>query len=294
MLGLPAQKAFFSCAALFGIAEAGGLEGGAVFDHGIEDAGQLVGGGGDGRFGSELGADAAEPVAQCGLGSMKRLGRHAQGGGESVADLAGVGGEGAPSGDAVVGAKPQPRGEVFGGGELADIGADFTEERQGGLDAHSLHGGEIDPELVKEVLAHRFVHLLGGLLRGRRWWALTLVIEGIHALLDLLFAVGHEALVEAPCLEGLTQGEEVFLAPVAVQGFGNLGLALLASIVAVAGEHLGITLARHDGIEDCQAGHTGDVGDDVVQLHVHLVEGLLHAQQVLAGGAHEALTVARQ
>jgi len=89
---------------LFGIAEAGGLKRGAVFDHGIEDTGQFVGGGGDGRFGSKLGADAAEPVAQCGLRSMKRLCRHAQGGGESVADLAGVGGEGASAGDAVVGA----------------------------------------------------------------------------------------------------------------------------------------------------------------------------------------------
>ena len=58
-----------------------------MFDHGIEDTGQFVAGGGDGRFGSKLGADAAEPVAQGGLGSMKRLCRHAQGGGESVADL---------------------------------------------------------------------------------------------------------------------------------------------------------------------------------------------------------------
>ena len=40
--GLPAQKAFFSCAALFGIAEANGVEGGAVFDHGVKDAGQLL------------------------------------------------------------------------------------------------------------------------------------------------------------------------------------------------------------------------------------------------------------
>ena len=104
MLGLSAQEAFLFCAALFGIAEAARVEWGAVFDHGVEDAGQFVGGGGDGRFGSELGADAAEPVAQCGLRSMKRLGSHSQGGGEAVADLAGVGGEGASAGDAVVGA----------------------------------------------------------------------------------------------------------------------------------------------------------------------------------------------
>ena len=44
LLGLAAQKVFFSGATLFGIAEAAGLEWGAVLDHGIEDAGQLVGG----------------------------------------------------------------------------------------------------------------------------------------------------------------------------------------------------------------------------------------------------------
>jgi hypothetical protein len=32
---------------LFGIAEAGGVEGGAVFDHGVEDGGQFVGGSGE-------------------------------------------------------------------------------------------------------------------------------------------------------------------------------------------------------------------------------------------------------
>ena len=183
---------------------------------------------------------------------------------------------------------------MFGGGELADIGADFTEECQRGLDAHTLHGGEIHPELVEEVVAHRFVHLLGGLLRGRGWWALTVVIEGIHAFLDLFFAVRHEVLVEAPCFEGLTQGEEVLFAPVAVQGFGDLGLAFLAAVVTVAGEHLGVALARHDGVEDRQTGDTGNVGDDVVQLHVHLVECLLDAQEMLAGSAHEALAMAHE
>ncbi len=66
MLCLAAQEAFFSCATLFGVAEAVGVEGGAVFDHGVEDAGQFVCGGGDGGFGPKFGADAAEPVAQKG------------------------------------------------------------------------------------------------------------------------------------------------------------------------------------------------------------------------------------
>jgi hypothetical protein len=39
LLCLTAQEAFFSCATLIGIAEANGVEGGAVFDHGVKDAG---------------------------------------------------------------------------------------------------------------------------------------------------------------------------------------------------------------------------------------------------------------
>ncbi len=201
---------------------------------------------------------------------------------------------GAPAGDAVVRAQTQPRSKVFGACELAHVGADFAQERQDGLDAHSFDDGEIDSELGKEVLAHRFVGDLVSLLVRRRWGGLSLVFEGTYVPGDLLVAVGHELLVEAPGFEGLAQGKEMFLAPVAIEGFGDLSFALLATIVAMAGEHLGVALARHDGVEDGHTGEPGDVGNRVMQLHVHLVERLLHAQQVLAAGAHQALAVAHE
>jgi len=50
---------------------------------------------------------------------------------------------------------------VFRGCEPAHVGADFAHERQDGLDAYPFHGGEIETELGKEVLPHRFV---GGLV----------------------------------------------------------------------------------------------------------------------------------
>ena len=139
---------------------------------------------------------------------MERLGGHAKGGGETVADLAGVGRVGAPAGDAVVGAQAQPRGEVFGGGELAHVGAYFCEECQGCLDAHAFDGGQVDPELGEEVLTHRFVGSLVTLLVRWRRGLFFLVIESTHVLGDLLVTVGHELLVEMPCFEGLAQGEK--------------------------------------------------------------------------------------
>ncbi len=66
------------------------------------------------------------------------------------------------------------------------------------------------------------------------------------------------------------QGEEVFVAPVSQQRLGDLGFALLAAVVAVAGEHLGVARSRHDGVGDREAGDPGDFGDGMVQLHVHL------------------------
>jgi len=80
----------------------------------------------------------------------------------------------------------------------------------------------------------------------------------------LLIAVGHEVLVEAPRLQRLAQGEEVFLAPVSSQGFGDFRLALLATIVAQTGGRLGVALSGDDGIEDGQPGVASDVGDGVV------------------------------
>jgi hypothetical protein len=100
--------------------------------------------------------------------------------------------------------------------------------------------------------------------------------------------------MEAPGLQRLAPGEEVFLAPVSSQGFRDFRFALLATIVAQAGERLGIALSGDNCIENLQAGVAGDVGDGVVQLHVHLVERLLHPQQMLAGGAHQAIAVTHE
>ena len=125
---MAAQITLLASAAQIGVAEAIRIVGAAVFDHGVEDPGQFVGGGGEGRFGPQLGLQSPEPVAERGLGSVERLGSHTQGGGQPVVDLASVGGVGAAASDAVVRAQPQSRSEMLGGGKLAQVGADFAQE----------------------------------------------------------------------------------------------------------------------------------------------------------------------
>lgn len=55
-----------------------------------------------------------------------------------------------------------------------------------------------------------------------------------------------------------------------------------------------ITFTVENGIEDGQAGHSGDIADGVVDLHVHLIERFLNPEEMLAAGLHEAIAVAHQ
>ena len=50
----------------------------------------------------------------------------------------------------------------------------------------------------------------------------------------------------------------------------------VAPVIAQARQHLGVTLAGEDCADDPQAGCAGDVGDDVVELKIHLGQRLLH------------------
>ena len=50
----------------------------------------------------------------------------------------------------------------------------------------------------------------------------------------------------------------------------------VAPIIAQARQHLGVTLAGEYCADDPQTRCAGDVGDDVVELKVHLCQGLLH------------------
>ena len=54
----------------------------------------------------------------------------------------------------------------------------------------------------------------------------------------------------------------------------------VATVMAQARQHVGVALAGEDGADDAQAGGAGDVDDDVVELKIHLRQGLLHVLDV--------------
>lgn len=113
------------------------------------------------------------------------------------------------------------------------------------------------------------------------------ILEREQAIFSAGIAGGDLLTVEVKEFDGLAQGEEVFLAPIVLEGKGNGGLVILAAVIAQAGELVRVPLAVEDGAEDAHASDAADIADDVVKLEVHLVEGLLHVLNVVGGVADE-------
>ena len=91
--------------------------------------------------------------------------------------------------------------------------------------------------------------------------------------------------------EHLLEAKQMLGAPIALQGALDGGVVSLDAAVAKFGQGGAITLAGDDGAQDGLSGVAHDVADDVVQLHVHLGEDLLHALDMatLVGQQHVAV-----
>src|SRR3954453_20051581 len=61
--------------------------------------------------------------------------------------------------------------------------------------------------------------------------------------------------------------------------------------VTKGGQFGGIPFSGQDGVHDRQAGYSGKVADNVMDLDIHLVESFLHVLDVNSGHPHQALAV---
>ena len=93
-------------------------------------------------------------------------------------------------------------------------------------------------------------------------------------------------MVELVQLMRLPKLEEMFGPPRPFQRQGNLSLSVMTSLIAQSGQLDGIALALQDGTDDQHAGHPRDVADDLRQLDIHLLQGLLHVLDMTGGVAH--------
>ena len=151
-------------------------------------------------------------------------------------------------------------------------------------------------------MLHRCPGSAGGRVRlrgpGGGWsGALTAggscLLERTDVGLDLLIALGDELLVVrvgAPCV---AQGEQMFAAPISLQSFEGWQ-AGFDPRVRQCRQARWVALSVQDGVGDGQATESGQIGDGVVQMDVHLVERLLHVQHAARGGLDQAVAMAQQ
>ena len=88
--------------------------------------------------------------------------------------------------------------------------------------------------------------------------------------------LGNLALVENVEIHGLFETEQMFRSIIAVQGAGDNLLAVLATLITQAGKDEWIALTSQNGFDDLHSGLSGDVGNHIGKLQIHLGQGLLH------------------
>ena len=95
--------------------------------------------------------------------------------------------------------------------------------------------------------------------------------------LDLDIAFGHQLLVVAVRVQRLSERKEM-LRPVVTHERLRDGLhGRVDTAVPQGGELRGIAFAAENRVDDRQPRQSGNVANHVMQLQIHLVQGLLHA-----------------
>ena len=133
--------------------------------------------------------------------------------------------------------------------------------------------------IPRRVVSHQFDFLprLGRL-------RLPIRVEGAQQRLDLRVARRDLRLVKAISFQGLAQGKEMVLLPVAFEALPHFLFLLLEHLrCAQRGEHGGVALPGEDGLDDPQSAHPVELAQDVVEAHIHQIQGALHVQEVRGG-----------
>src|ERR1700739_4637858 len=114
-----------------------------------------------------------------------------------------------------------------------------------------------------------------------------------------LFQHGLDPSVAGKCLllvrvvegECLFEGEQVLSAVVTGERFLDHLDTGVATPIPHARQHCRIALASKDRSDDPQPGHTSNIGDDVMELHVHFSQRLLHVLDMRCPILQQTLTL---
>jgi len=277
----------------------GGFIGLPVLEHVVNDTGDFMGGGDGGRFGAEGSAFAAVVGAKGRLTFGAGLSGLAEGLAGAVVVFEGAGSEDLAAGDIVMGGQAEPGAEVFDGGELVHIGAGFGGDGLGDGLTDAIDGDEVDAGEAEEVGADVEVGLvlgigffLGGGQVGQSIRAVPAGLAGTVGALEGLVTGGDLGRVGVVERESLLDDEDIFGLPVAGEGGGDGGFIPFTAGFAESGEGGGVAFAGDDGAEDVLAGDAHDIGEDMMDLDVHALEGALDVEDMRGAMLDELSAVA--
>ena len=179
---------------------------------------------------------------------------------------------------------------------LGHVGANLADHLQGRVRVHAVNPGQVHPRHLIQVgpdVEARRVPLMGLFTIGSRRFAVAAVLKPFQLGFNLPVALGNLILIHPVQLQGLGQLEDMFLPPVPLQRLGDGRLVRLDPIIAQLRQLTRIPLAAHDGLDDVHAGLAGDVADDVLELHVHLGQRLLHMLDMVGRVFHQHRSLAQ-
>jgi hypothetical protein len=99
--------------------------------------------------------------------------------------------------------------------------------------------------------------------------------------LNLPVGFKNQLLIVAKSRQGLAKCKQVLWAVIAFERLRYDVLAALHAAVAEVRQSEGIPFSGKDGVQNPQATYTSNVVQDAMNLQIHLIESLLHMQDVL-------------
>src|SRR5438093_9425014 len=122
--------------------------------------------------------------------------------------------------------------------------------------------------------------------RGRRWGQgmgcrIDQGFKRAEDALDFLLAVGDVLLGKVIEGQRLGEREKMFRPVIALERFGNGLWTGCDAVVPILREGMGVALASDDRAEKTHARHAGHITHHVMQVKIHLIQGLLHMLNML-------------
>jgi hypothetical protein len=103
----------------------------------------------------------------------------------------------------------------------------------------------------------------------------------------------HELLLEeVEGFESLGEGKHVLLAVGSLEGPSHLFLGRLDPPITQASQRVHVALAGDDRAQDAHAGLARHVADRLVKLHVHLLESLVHQENLARAAVDDPFALA--